>query len=85
MENLREQFNKADREQLQADISSLRPLILPLLLKRQGNSCFRCNEEVDKYDIHHTVYNPKVTLNELQALCIACHKAITDFRPLRNR
>ena len=83
--DLREQFTKADRLQLQIDITELRPFILPLLLERQGNTCNICKVEAKEYDIDHLVYTPKVSINELQALCIPCHADKTDFRPLRNR
>jgi len=83
--DIREQFTLADRKQLQLDIAELRHLILPLLLQRQGYACNICHEPVENYDIDHIVYHPQVTINELQALCIPCHKAKTDFRPLRNR
>jgi hypothetical protein len=85
MEDLRRQYNKSDREQAQRDIIDLRCYILPLLLKRQDNKCNMCRNEVLEYDIDHIVYNPKITINELQALCISCHKSITNYVPFRNR
>lgn len=85
MENIREQFTLDDRAQLQVDICELRPYLLPLLLKRQGGVCRACGAPASSYDIDHTIYNPRVSINELQALCIPCHKEKTDFRPLRNR
>ena len=85
MKNLRRQFTFSDRRQLQSDISALRGYLVPLLLKRQGNACNICKQEAESYDIDHLVYNPKVTLNELQLLCVPCHKEITNFIPFRNR
>ena len=85
MEDLRMSFNEADREQAQRDICDLRPYILPLLLSRQGNACAMCHIPALKYDIDHLIYNPKVTINELQALCWPCHKGKTNFVAFRNR
>ena len=85
MEDLRHLFNESDRWQAQIDIMDLREYILPLLMKRQGNVCNICKLEVIDYDIDHIVYNPKVTINELQALCWPCHKNKTDFRSLKMR
>jgi len=83
--NLRTQFTLDDRKQAHLDILNLRPYLLPILMERQGNTCNACNESAEAYDIDHVVYHPKVSINELQALCIPCHKAKTDFRPLAHR
>ena len=85
MEDLRLQFNRADREQAQRDINDLRCYILPILLDRQDGVCAICGLFTEDYDIDHLVYNPEVTVNELQALCWPCHKAKTNFIPFRNR
>lgn len=85
MRCLRNRFTEADREQAQRDILDLRHYLLPILMRRQGSVCNICKLPSLKYDIDHIVYNPMVSINELQALCIACHVKKTDFRPLRNR
>jgi hypothetical protein len=90
MRNLRERYTYKEREAFDEPIHSLRMYIVPLLLTRQYGVCDRCGEASDEYDIHHDVYNPMVTINELKLLCVACHYAITDYthrstRRLRNR
>ena len=85
MRNLRQRYNYAQRMEFQRTMDSLRFYILPLLLQRQHNSCAICKQSVDKYDIDHKLYNPMETINELQALCIPCHKEITNYTPMRHR
>ena len=85
LQDTREQITIDERAEMQVVISELRPYILPLLMERQGNICNVCKQSADKYDIDHLVYHPKGTINELQALCIPCHKEKTDFRPFRYR
>ena len=85
MRNLRNRYSYSERMELHRTMLELRPYILPILLDRQGHKCAICKQVVDKFDIDHKIYNPMETINELQALCIPCHKSITDFRPLRNK
>ena len=85
MIDMRKQFTKADRQQTQDDISSLRVLLLPLLKRRDGDCCNRCRKPAKEYDVHHKVYNPKLTLNELELLCIPCHVEVTDYRRMKDR
>ena len=66
-------------------INGMRQYILPLLLERQGGTCASCPASGVPYDIDHKIYNAMLTLDHLQALCWPCHKAKTDFRPMRNR
>jgi len=70
---------------MQDSINSMREYILPLILDRQGNVCNMCKVSHEKYDIDHLVYNPMITINELQALCVPCHKSVTNFTPFKNR
>ena len=85
MRNIRNRYNLAQRLEFQKTLLCLRFYIMPLLLQRQNNSCARCKKPSDKYEIDHKVYNPMVTLNELQALCHKCHVQITDYTHIKNR
>lgn len=73
MKNLRKLFNKSDRKQAAQDVQKLRCYIEPILRKKQENKCYECHEELEYCEIHHIVYNPKVTINELKLLCFDCH------------
>ena len=42
----------------------------------------RCDKD---YDIDHKVYNPMMTIKELQAVCRACHKSVTNYVTIKNR
>ena len=66
-------------------IYALRAYIYPLLLRRQNGHCARCPSVFGPFDIDHKVYNPMLTLNELQLLCFPCHKSITNFTTYKNR
>src|SRR3990167_193621 len=77
MKDLRVEYSKADRAASNYTASVMRFYILPLITKRQGGLCAHCGEVPGAWEIDHIVYNPSVTLNELQALCIECHKAKT--------
>ncbi len=85
MQNLREKYTYQERKEFQDTILTMRPYILPLLLSRQNNTCNICKVEHKKYEIDHIVYNPLVTINELQALCHGCHKSITDYTTYKNK
>lgn len=85
MQNLREKYTYQERLEFQDTIITMRPYILPLLLSRQNNGCNICKLPQSKYEIDHLVYNPLVTINELQALCVDCHYNITDFTTYKNR
>lgn len=85
MEDLRKNYNYKQRLEFQDTIKDMRQYLEPLLLKMQGGVCKRCELPVDKYDIHHKLYNPKMTINELELLCIPCHKDITNFTRLDRR
>ena len=85
MRDLRKRYTYEQRLELQDTISDLRKYILPLLLRRQNGVCCMCKQVASYYDIDHKVYNPMITINELQALCIQCHKSITNYIPFRNR
>lgn len=80
MKNLRSNYSYKEREEFQDTISRMRVYILPLLLERQGNVCNGCKKEYERYQIDHLVYNPLVTINELQALCIDCHWIVERAR-----
>ena len=82
MRNLRKMYNYKDRLEFQETILSMRVYLLPLLLDRQGNACNICKLKHSKYEIDHLIYNPMITINELQALCHNCHKSITDYTRL---
>lgn len=82
MENLRSNYNYKQRLEFQDTLNSMRAYLLPILLKIQGGCCKRCELPADKYDIHHVIYNPKMTINELELLCEQCHKDITDYSRL---
>ena len=71
--------------ELHMTMLDLRFYLVPLLLQRQHDACNRCKKPAIKYDVDHKVYNPMCTLNELQLLCIPCHKAITDYRIMKHR
>jgi hypothetical protein len=79
MENLRHLYTKEDRAHAQQDIVELRPYLLYCLKQRSNDTCELCGHHADNYDIHHVVYNPAITINELQLLCVPCHASITDY------
>ena|ERR1035437_70912 len=85
MDNQRNTMTYAQRLELQDTVNDLRHYILPILMQRQDNACALCKQSVAKYDIDHIVYNPMLTINELRALCIPCHKDITDYRHMKHR
>ena len=82
MRNLRNRYNYKQRLEFHTTAISLRQYLIPLLKKRQNNVRNDCKKPAKAYDVDHKVYNPMVTLNELQLLCIPCHVAKTDFRGL---
>lgn len=85
MRNLRHRYTYQQRLEFQNTIMVMRDYILPLLLARQNNACALCKAGHKSYDIDHLVYNPMVTINELRALCEACHYTQTDYRHLTPR
>ena len=85
MQNLREKYTYQQRLELHDTIMVMRPYLLTLLLNRQNNVCNICKVKHDKYDIDHLIYNPMITINELQALCVDCHKSITNYTTYKNR
>ncbi len=85
MRNLRHRYTYAERLEFQDTLLSMRLYVLPLLLARQNGTCNLCHEPHTRYDIDHMVYNPMITINELQALCEVCHKGITNFTTMGNR
>jgi 5-methylcytosine-specific restriction endonuclease McrA len=85
MRNLRNRYNYTQRTEFQSTISSLAEYIRPLLLDRQGGVCNVCKVAHDKYDMDHLRYNPMETINDLQLLCIPCHKAKTDYRHISKQ
>ena len=85
MRNLRNRYTYEQRDEFQRTIGDLRQYILPVLLDRQGGVCNRCGLPAQRYDLDHLIYNPMMTINELQALCEPCHAAITNYIPIRNR
>ena len=80
MRNLRDRYTYEQRNEFQQTINNMRVYILPLLLQRQNDVCNKCKKPSDNYDIHHTIYNPMITIKELEALCIPCHKEITKYK-----
>lgn len=82
MRNLRNRYNYQDHLEMQDTINNFCQYLLPLLLQKQNGVCLKCGNKADKYDLHHVIYNPMLTMNELQALCIPCHKSITSFTRL---
>ena len=85
MRNLRKRYCYDDRLEMQDTINDLRLYILYVLLQRQHGVCAICKQPASKYDIDHLIYNPMITVNELQALCIPCHKSITNYTAMRYR
>lgn len=88
MENLRCKFTREDREALNCSIQDLREYLLPVLKKKQNDKCLICDEaftEDPKLEIHHTVYNPKVSIYELELLHMRCHRYETETRPMKMR
>ena len=59
--------------------------IVAILKDRQQSRCKACNEPLETFDIDHKLYNPMVTIEHIQLLCIPCHKAKTNYIPFRNR
>ncbi len=80
MKNIRNQFNKVDRRLAQESILSIRKYILLALKHVKGDKCFKCGVKHDNYDIHHKVYNPDITIKELELACQTCHDDITFSR-----
>ena len=85
MKDLRQYITKAERVDIHMTMVSLRQYLLPLLKQRSGNKCEYCGCSVNKWDIHHKLYNPKVSINELELLCHACHKNKTNYIHMRYR
>ena len=85
MEDLRKTYTFEQRTEFQETISRLRPYLLAVLKERSGDRCENCGEHQEKYDIDHKIYNPEITIEHIQLLCIPCHKEKTDFTPFRNR
>ena len=85
MRNLRKRYTYKQRKEFDATVQRLRIYIVPILLQRQHGVCNRCKKLADKYDVDHKVYNPMVSINELQLLCVPCHKAISDYRHINKR
>ena len=85
MRNLRNRYSYQTRLEFQETITKMRVFILPLLLQKQNNACNICKKSYKKYEIDHLVYNPMVTINELQALCVDCHYNITDYTTIKNK
>lgn len=67
---------------MQDTINDLRKYLLYVLLEKQNGVCNICKQPAKDYDIDHLLYNPMITVNELQALCIPCHKSITCYTRL---
>jgi len=82
MEDFRKNYNYKQRMEFQETILDMREYLLAVLLKVQGGVCKMCGKTSDKWDIHHTIYNPMMTIKELDLLCIPCHKSITNFTRL---
>ena len=85
MRNLRDRYTYKERSEYQITIGSIELYIRPLLLEKQGHVCNMCKQQAEKYDIDHKIYNPMMTINELQLLCVPCHKSVTNYIPFRNR
>jgi hypothetical protein len=85
MEDLRDKYNYKERLDFQVVLNDMRPYLMAVLKYRSGDKCEICHQNAPEYDIHHLLYNPKITINELQLLCIPCHKAITDYRRMDYR
>ena len=85
MRNLRTRYSYQDRLEFADTIDSLRFYIMPLLMKRQNNTCAICKKLAKSYDIDHVIYNPMMTLQHVRALCWPCHKKVTDFSTFKNR
>lgn len=73
MKDMRYLMSKDDRRAAHNDILNMRVYIEPLLLERQKGKCAHCGIGGLKMDIDHKVYNPDITINELQLLCRDCH------------
>lgn len=79
MRNLRDRYTYKVRREFQDVISDMRSYIIPILLKRQKDSCAVCKRKEVPFDIDHKVYNPMVSMNELQLLCEPCHVLKTYY------
>jgi 5-methylcytosine-specific restriction endonuclease McrA len=79
MRNLRKRYSYAQRKEFQETINDLREYILPLLRNRQGHVCNKCKKPIIAGDIDHKIYNPMMTIDDLQLLCEPCHIVITDY------
>lgn len=85
MRDLRHRYTYSQRDEFQQTIKSERQYIYPLLMDKQNGHCASCPNTSGPFDIDHKVYNPMLTINELQLLCWPCHKGKTNFTPFRNR
>ena len=87
LKNLREIMSKKDRLAAHRDVLNLKPLIVPLIWKRQNGLCNLCGSKLDaKFEIDHLIYNPRITIYELQLICHKCHVAKTKKEnPHRRR
>ena len=47
--------------------------IIPLLKQHQGNKCVRCNDELERCEIHHKHYGLDINIYDLEFLCLECH------------
>lgn len=73
MRNLRHRYTYKVRREFQEVISDMRSYIIPILLRKQDSSCAVCRTQNVPFDIDHKVYNPMVSMEELQLLCEPCH------------
>ena len=85
MRDLRLRYTYEQRLEFQDTITVLRQYIVPILKERQKNRCSACFEPLVAFDIDHVLYNPMATLEHIRLLCLPCHKASTNFTPLRYR
>lgn len=85
MRDLRRRYTYDQRLEFNDNVQTIRRYLLYVLLDRQGNTCALCHLPAVAYDIDHIVYNPMMTAQHCRALCIPCHKDVTNFVPFRNR
>lgn len=78
-------YNPVQRKEFQDTIQTEYKYIRAVLMERQDGACAVCGDRDVPFDIDHKLYNPMMTVNELQLLCVPCHKDKTNFTPMRNR
>ena len=85
MRDLRTKYTYPQRLEFQECLNTMRYVLVPVLKRRQQGLCNACSKPLEAFDIDHELYNPMMTIEHVQLLCIPCHKAKTNYIPFRNR